>query len=64
MDIYVFNSAYGHEGGRNIALADVNVVRQQIDYTGKPYIMFEHKDFPLGLLRADFDGDRWTCDLD
>jgi hypothetical protein len=26
--------------------------------------MFDHEDYPLGSLRADFDGEVWCCDLD
>jgi len=30
----------------------------------RPYILFDHKDFPLGSLRAEFRNDVWECDLD
>lgn len=60
--IRIFNSA--HYGERLIPLDEVNVVTQKIDYYGKPYILFEHKDYPLGALRAEYDGSKWQCDLD
>jgi hypothetical protein len=31
---------------------------------GRPYIMFEHEDYPLGALIATFDGEYWQADLD
>jgi len=27
-------------------------------------MFFKHKDYPLGALKADFDGHFWQCDLD
>jgi|TARA_R110000822_G_scaffold92212_2_gene212390 hypothetical protein len=60
--IRVFNSAV--EGERMISLDEVNVVSINMDMYGKPYMLFEHKDYPLGALKADFDGDFWQCDLD
>ena len=61
--IRIFNSAL--EGERFIPLNEVNVHVQTIDeYTGAPYILFEHSDFPLGALGASFDGNVWQCDLD
>ena len=63
--IKVFNSAYGRNSAeRLIPLDEVNIVSQKIDYNGAPYILFEHKDYPLGALRAEFDGTYWDCDLD
>ena len=63
--IRVFNSAYGRNSAeRLIPLDEVNIVSQKIDYNGAPYILFEHKDYPLGALRAEFDGSVWSCDLD
>ena len=47
-----------------IAMDDVAIRCFKMDQDGKPYIMFDHKDYPLGSLRADFDGDVWCCDLD
>ncbi len=64
--IKVFNSAYGRNSAeRLIPLDEVNIVSQKIcQFTGAPYILFEHKDYPLGALRAEFDGNVWACDLD
>jgi len=64
--IRVFNSAQFRQTGdeRFIALDEVNIVSQKIDtFTGAPYILFEHKDFPLGGLYATFDGTVWQCDM-
>jgi len=60
--IRIFNSA--HYGERFIDFSEVNIVTQKIDYNAKPYILFEHKDYPLGALRAEYDGSYWQCDLD
>ena len=64
--IKVFNSAYREsiQNPKMIPLDEVNIVTQKIDYNGKPYILFEHKDYPLGALSATFDGEYWDCDLD
>ena len=63
--IKVFNSAYGRNSAeRLIPLDEVNIVSQKISYDGKPYILFEHKDYPLGALMASYDGEYWSCDLD
>jgi len=64
--IKIFNSAYGRNSdSREIPLDEVNIVTQGIEtYTGVPYILFEHKDYPLGALNAQFDGSYWKCDLD
>ena len=63
--IKIFNSAYGRNSdSREIPLDEVNIVTQKIDYQGAPYILFEHKDYPLGALMATFDGSYWQCDLD
>ena len=62
--IKVHNRAYRDSSERFIALDEVNIVSQKIGYDGRPYILFEHKDFPLGALRAEFDGEYWDCDLD
>jgi len=62
--IRIFNSAYRNSEERWISLDDVNVVTQSIcSVFSSPYILFEHKDFPLGALRAEFNGDHWSCDL-
>jgi|TARA_A200000159_G_scaffold160648_1_gene181127 hypothetical protein len=67
--IEVFNSGYygvigTQQNRRVLSMDEVNIVTQKIDYYGKPYIIFEHPDFPLGGLRAEFNGERWCCDLD
>jgi hypothetical protein len=63
--IKIFNSAYGRNSdSREIPLDEVNIVTQKIDYNGAPYILFEHKDYPLGALMATFDGAYWQCDMD
>ena len=61
--IKVFNSAYRNSEARYIDLDEVNIVTQNI-HNGAPYILFEHKDYPLGALSATFDGEYWACDLD
>ena len=63
-DICIFNSAYRESERRWIAVDDVNVVTMNLDYNGKPYILFEHEDYPLGALRADFMDGNWYCNLD
>ena len=64
-DICIFNSAYGQSSAKRwISVDDVNVVTMKMDYNNKPYILFEHKDYPLGALRADFMDGNWYCDLD
>ena len=62
--IKIHNRGYGTGEARYLKLDEVNIVTQKIDYYGKPYIIFEHPDFPLGGLRAEFNGERWCCDLD
>jgi len=63
--IKIFNSAYSNSDVRTIALDEVRIVTQSINcYTGAPYILFEHKDYPLGSLMAQYDGSVWACDLD
>jgi len=42
----------------------VRVVTMKMDYDNRPYMLFEHTDFPLGGLRADFKDGNWYCDLD
>ena len=64
--IKVFNSAYREsiQQPKMIPLDEVNIVSQKIcQWTSAPYILFEHKDYPLGALRAEFDGTYWSCDL-
>ena len=62
--IKIFNSAYIDSGARYVPLNEVEIRSCDLDQNGKPYIMFDHKDFPLGSLRAEFDGAHWACDLD
>ena len=61
--IKVFNSAYRDSEKRWISVDDVRVVTMKMDYDNRPYMMFEHRDFPLGALRADFQDGNWYCDL-
>lgn len=61
--IKVFNSAYRNSAERFIPLDEVNVVSMKMDYDGRPYMLFEHKDYPLGALRAEFNGEVWACDM-
>ena len=64
--IKVFNSAYREsiQQPKMIPLDEVNIVTQKIcQWTSAPYILFEHRDYPLGALRAEFDGTYWSCDL-
>jgi len=61
--IKIFNSAYRNSEERLIPLDEVNIVSQKIDMWGAPYILFEHKDYPLGALSATFDGTYWMADL-
>ena len=64
--IRIFNSATYRfdQSERFIPLDEVNVVSMKMDYNGAPYLLFEHKDFPLGGLYATFDGTVWQCDMD
>jgi hypothetical protein len=60
--IRVFNSAVA--GERLIPLDEVNIVTQSINcYNSRPYILFEHKDYPLGALMAEYDGEYWQADM-
>ena len=62
--IRIFNSAYRNNDERLIALDEVNIVTQGIcQFTAKPYILFEHSDFPLGAVQAEFDGTYWQADM-
>ena len=55
----------GLEGERWIPLEEVTIVTQGIcPVFSSPYILFEHKDYPLGALRAEYNGEVWDCDLD
>ena len=61
--IRIFNSAYpGAE--TKLSLEEVNIVTQKIDWMGRPFIMFEHDDYPLGALVATYDGEFWQADMD
>ena len=64
--IRIFNSAYYADTGaeRFIPMNEVDIHVQKIDDRGRPYILFEHKDYPLGGLYAWFNGTAWECDLD
>jgi hypothetical protein len=64
--IEVYNSAYGTQQKRRVLPMDeVTIHTQEIcQFTARLYIIFEHKDFPLGGLRAEFNGEKWCCDLD
>ena len=62
-DICIFNSARRNSEKRWISVDDVRVVTMKMDYDNRPYMMFEHRDFPLGALRADFQDGNWYCDL-
>jgi len=63
--IKVFNSAYREsiQNPKMIPLDEVNIVTQKINSFGAPYILFEHRDYPLGALSAEFNGSEWECDL-
>lgn len=64
--IKIFNSATREsiQNPKMIALDEVNIVSQGINcYDSAPYILFEHKDYPLGALMASFNGSEWECDL-
>ena len=61
--IKIFNSAYRNSEERWLEMSEVNVVTMKMDYDNRPYIMFEHPDFPLGALRAEFQDGNWYADL-
>ena len=62
--IRVFNSAYRDSSERWISLDDVNIHTQGIcPVFSTPYILFEHSDYPLGALKAEYNGEHWACDL-
>jgi len=61
--IKIHNRGYNTGEARYLELDEVNIVTQKIDYNGAPYILFEHKDYPLGGLVAEYNGDIWLCDL-
>ena len=54
----------GQAGERWIPLDEVNIVTQGIcPVFSSPYILFEHEDFPLGALKAEFKNNCWEADL-
>jgi len=54
----------GQQGERWVSMDEVNIVTQGIcPVFSSPYILFEHKDFPLGALKAEFKDNRWEADL-
>ena len=63
--IEVYNSAYGTQQQRRVlSMDEVTIHTQEIcQFTARPYIIFEHKDFPLGALKAEFKDNRWEADL-
>jgi len=63
--IEVYNSAYGTQTQRRVlSMDEVTIHTQEIcQFTARPYIIFEHKDYPLGGLRAEFNGEKWCCHL-
>ena len=61
--IKIFNSAYRNSEERWLEMDEVNVVTMKMDYDNVPYILFEHKDYPLGALSATFTDGNWYCDL-
>lgn len=63
-EICIFNSAYRDSKRRWIPMQEVNVIEMKMDYNNVPYILFEHRDYPLGALRATFMDNQWYCDLD
>jgi hypothetical protein len=49
-DICIFNSAYRDSEKRWISVDDVRVVTMKMDYDNRPYMLFEHNDFPRRQL--------------
>ena len=65
--IRVYNSARMNEIGHEsqfLNTDDVTIHKTDLTVEGKPYIMFEHENYPLGSLMAIYDGKFWQCDLD
>ena len=63
--IRIFNSAYGIDSDEVlIDTEEVTVQKHGLTTQGKPYIMFEHNNYPLGALMVMYDGTYWQCDLD
>jgi hypothetical protein len=62
--IKVFNSAYRNSEERWLEMDEVSIHTQGIcQLTARPYILFEHKDYPLGALRAEYMDNNWYADL-
>ena len=62
--IRIYNSAIRGTEDRWISLDDVTIQTQGIcPVFSTPYILFEHEDFPLGALKAEFRDNNWECDL-
>jgi hypothetical protein len=53
----------GHES-QFLNTDDVTIQKTDLTVEGRPYIMFEHENYPLGALMAVYDGKFWQCDLD
>ena len=54
----------GQEGERWIPLDEVTIVTQGIcPVFSSPYILFEHTDYPLGAVKAEFTDGHWAADL-
>jgi len=62
--IRIFNSAWSKCDEVLIDTEEVTVQKHGLTTQGKPYIMFEHNNYPLGALMAMYDGTYWQCDLD
>ena len=62
--IQIFNSAINHNERTELPLSAVKIQEQNIcELTARPYIMFEHSSYPLGALKAEYNGKVWICDL-
>jgi hypothetical protein len=62
IEVCVFNS--GWRTGKRWIQVDPARTQVKMDYMGKPYMIFEHSEFPLGPLEAKFQDNNWYCDLD
>ena len=65
--IRIYNSARMNERGvlsQFLNTDDVTIQKTDLTVEGRPYIMFEHENYPLGALMAIYDGTFWQCDLD
>ena len=62
--IQIFNSAINYDERTELPLSAVKIQEQNIcKVTARPYILFEHGDYPLGALKAEYNGEVWICDL-